>query len=351
MTEHFFRIKPHFSIVAHSENRLELRSGVWNPVSFLIEDHDKMGKLYEILKLLDGSHSSRNIAKMCQISISHVEEVIDHLQQNGVLEHSPSSAFEASLNSLSSLFSNNKESSETAQSKKVLLIGDNDLTTAIAANLRQTLGEEAFLILSEDNPLIHRLSSLKEEEWLYDGVSFLKEIEAYSSLKDYFVVLAFSQVNPLLAKNFNRIAHELAIPWMHVAIDGPFLLIGPTFLAKQSPCFDCMEKRITMNLRQNSSYQKYKQALADHRVFHRSSSINPLILPLIAAHAALEIANFVLTESSFTIRKLFGIYLPTMEIAFNEVLPLSSCEVCGPTLHRTDEQLYFDMQTLVEASR
>jgi hypothetical protein len=63
---------------------------------------------------------------------------------------------------------------------------------------------------------------------------------------------------------------------------------------------------------------------------------------------AMEVANYHYTKMCFTRSKALSIYLPTMEICFNEVLRLSGCPVCGAVPHRDDQQLYYDYQTVLE---
>jgi len=43
------RIKPQFSVIAHSSDVVELRYGLWNPASFTLEDETASGKLYRML--------------------------------------------------------------------------------------------------------------------------------------------------------------------------------------------------------------------------------------------------------------------------------------------------------------
>jgi len=77
-----------------------------------------------------------------------------------------------------------------------------------------------------------------------------------------------------------------------LAIDGPFIFIGPTFHGKQNPCYDCFETRISMNLRENDSYQKYKNAIATNQVYIQEG--DPLLgvtSNLLVTHALLEILN------------------------------------------------------------
>src|SRR5437879_62318 len=81
-----FRLKRHYSIVAHSPDAVELRYGVWNPVSFTLTDSTESGHLFNIVTGLDGSRSSAELAAKEQVPIEEVEGVLDQLVQLGVVE-------------------------------------------------------------------------------------------------------------------------------------------------------------------------------------------------------------------------------------------------------------------------
>jgi bacteriocin biosynthesis cyclodehydratase domain-containing protein len=103
-----------------------------------------------------------------------------------------------------------------------------------------------------------------------------------------------------------------------------------------------------MNLREGASYQRYKNALAAQAVAVGDPPLMPALAGLLAAHAALETVNFVVaTGSSFTVGKLLALYLPTMEIAYNEVLRAPTCPACAPVPERDASELYFDMDAVV----
>jgi len=77
------------------------------------------------------------------------------------------------------------------------------------------------------------------------------------------------------------------------------------------------------------------------------SPIEPALRSLFASHVTMEVLNYVLTEYSFTVRKVLSIYLPTMEIVFRDVLRTSACKTCGSTSLRDNQQLYFDNHALL----
>jgi bacteriocin biosynthesis cyclodehydratase domain-containing protein len=337
-----YKIHSKYTVVFHSPNRVEFRVGVWNVSSVFVEDQEEKGFLASIIKALDGAHTSRDLSKKFKLPISQIEGLIDHLHNLQVLNNPKETTVQQYFTDFMPFIT---QESISKIEKPILLLGDASVVTALAAELKKVIADELIKEVHIHDEIYQKIKNTKPEEWLLSGLDYFRHIEGFKDWKEYFVVLAFANVDPVFTKNFNRIAHELNIDWIHVAVDGPFLLIGPTFLGGKSPCYECLENRILMNLRERANYQTYKNALVQEQVVFSGLEVNPLILPLLKAHALIEIINFLATGYTFTLRKMLGIYLPTMEMAYNELMPLSICSCCGPVTNRTDEQLYFDMQT------
>jgi thiazole/oxazole-forming peptide maturase SagC family component len=174
-------------------------------------------------------------------------------------------------------------------------------------------------------------------------------MQLFEPWRGHFIVIATKVINPIAFRTLNRISLHLTVPWLHAALDGPFLFVGPLFLPHRSSCYECFEMRVSMNLRENASYQRYKSALVERCVRHGSLPLNTALIAVLAAHTAMETINYVATGSGFTLQKVLAIYLPTMEITFNEVLRLPSCPACGSQPERDDKELYFDFQTLIQS--
>lgn len=184
---------------------------------------------------------------------------------------------------------------------------------------------------------------------MFDAFEQEKFLAQFSNWKNKFLVFTTKYINPLHATRLNRIAKLLNISWLHLAIDGPFIFIGPTFQANQGACYDCFETRICMNLRESETYQRYKNSIAANQV--HTLDQDPLLLlssTLLCAHAIFEIINFLTTRCTFTSNKVLSIFLPTMEFVYHNVMRLSSCRTCGSGAHHNETQLYFDFQKLIE---
>lgn len=337
------RIKPYYSIIAHGADVVELRHGVWNPVSFTLSDDSGSGVLYRLLKRLDGSASPAVVAREEQVSRDEVEDLIDELDRLGVIESGPSSALDYYLDNLAPTI----VGQSTPAPRPVRLLGDKALSAAIAEQLRGSEFPVEVTQVEADDPRAKVVAD-SDRSWLFDGHDMQERLLPFEGWSDSLVVLASTIINPLEFKALNRASLEYGFPWMHVALDGPFLLIGPTFVPRRHGCYECFETRVTMNLRQERAYQAYKNALVERELALGKLPLEPILINLVAAHAALEIGNYVAAGYDFTVGKCMSLFLPTMEFAFNEVLRVPNCPACSPVSERDDKELYFDLRTVIQ---
>ena len=338
------RLKRHYSLVAHSADVVEIRYGVWNPVSFTLTDESESGHLYPLLKALDGSLSEAELAAREHVPVAEVEALIDHLQQLNVMEQGASSALDFYLDHVAPTLRAYGE--EPPAAKPVLLMGDPELTREIQRNLQGDIPHAGVTILDRQDPTWRALSA-QDTTVLMDGLAFEEWAEQFAGWRQQFVVLASRTINPIQFKLLNRISLHYGIAWLHAVMDGPLLMVGPLFIPYRSACYECFEMRVVMNLREGASYLRYKEALVQHQIEYGAVPAEPVLLNLLASHTALEVLNFVLTDSAFVVNKVLAIYLPTMEFSYNEVLRLPGCPACSPAAARDDKELYFDIRSLI----
>jgi len=337
------RIKPHYSIIVHNSNMVELRHGVWNSASHMLNDENEEGILAKIMLGLNKQSTPAKIASDIGINRSKIESVLDYLQQIGVLQAKSESFIDCYVDTFVPTLKQ-PEKFNYSVSMPIVLIGDAYINSKIQSQLSSLVDIEVI-----DDPLLWSLIQQSGDDWLFDALEQQRFIEQFRIWKGKFIIFSSRHINPILATRLNRIAYELNISWLHLAIDGPFIFIGPTFHGSYGPCYDCFETRISMNLRESESYQKYKNAIAANQVYVQEN--DPLLRVtsnLLAAHASLEILNYVTTQCTFTSNKTLSIFLPTMEFVYHELLKLPSCRTCGSVSYRDDTQLYFDFQRLID---
>jgi bacteriocin biosynthesis cyclodehydratase domain-containing protein len=338
------RLKRHYSVVAHSANLVELRHGTWNAVSLMLSDESNSEALLRVVSRLDGTLSPREIAAAEEVPESEVEMLLGHLSQLGALEEGPANALDYYLDHAIPNLAPYGERRERKASP-VLLIGDDAVTEEIGRALGSG-GAGAELDVRTADPEARRLLA-GAASWGDDGLAFEEAAEAFAAWQGQLVVYARATLDPLALRALNRLSLHHGFPWVQAAADGPFLLVGPTFLPLRSACYECLEGRVAMNLREGASYENYKRALAAGHTAAATAPLDRVLGAMLASHTAFEALNFALTGASFTIGKLLAIYLPTMEFTFNEVLRLPGCRACGPRPESDDRELYFELTTIL----
>jgi bacteriocin biosynthesis cyclodehydratase domain-containing protein len=338
------RIRRHFSVIGHSDDVVEVRHGVWNPVSHTLRDDSGSGNLFRIIGGLDGTATPAELAARYGIPASDVQAVVDRLDQLGVIETEPTSAIDHYLQGSGSVLV--RGAAEPAPRLPLTLLGDPGLANAVETLLDPDLGPVRHA--GPGDPAWDALTD-PDQSWLSDGLRFSERLEEFRGWAEGFTVYIGSTIDPPRLTALNRVALGLSMPWLHAVLDGPFLLVGPTFVPMRTSCYECFEQRVVMNLREGAGYQRYKQALATARVVAGEDPVQPPVGSILAGHAALETLNYVTTRTSFTVNKVLAIYLPTMELVFNDVPRLPGCRACGPVAERDDQELYFDARAWLDA--
>lgn len=336
------RVRRSFSVIGHSPDVVELRTGVWNAKSYTLTDDSRSGTLFNLISGLDGTLSRRDLAKREGVSRVEVEALVDHLYGLDAIEEAPGNALDAYLDDMAALGGRTAEPVATG----VVLLGDTDLCERTASLLPAEVTGDV-LIPGADHPVRSRLDALVPAV-LHDGLAFEEAVETLRPWQDSYLLLVERTVDPVRAQLLNRLTRAAGIDWTYAAVDGPFLFVGPTMVAGRSACFECFETRVTMNLRESAGYQRYKAALARSAVLAGAPPVYGPVQSLLCSHLAMEATNYLSCGSTFTIEKVLGCYLPSMEIAYQEVLPLPGCPGCGPVPERDDETLHFDPRTWLE---
>lgn len=340
------RLKRHYSILAHSTNVVELRHGAWNALSFTLADEQESGKLLGVLSRLDGKSSIGEIATAEQMPKTDVEALVDQLSDLGLLETDAEHVLDYYVEHIiPNLLPYGRE--KDVPEASVVLFGERQVADEIARVLRSSAPQNEYEVVDGDDGLRNMLLR-GATSWASDGLRFEEEAEAFASWRDRLVVFASSTPNPLELRAFNLVSLKHRIPWIHAAVDGPFILIGPTIVPWRSACYECLETRVLMNLREAASYVGYKRVLAEGRALRATKPLDAVLQAMLASLTAFEALNFLLTGASFTIGKLLAVYLPTMEFVFNEVLRLPGCSACAPSPEGDDTELYFELRTLLD---
>jgi bacteriocin biosynthesis cyclodehydratase domain-containing protein len=336
------RLKKHLSLIPHSPDVVELRHGVWNPVSHTLTDESGSGILFRVLRGMDGSATAAELARRERVPRSEVEALLDQLIELDLVEAGPSSALDAYLDQVHPVLA----AAGPPPRGGVRLTGTPELTAELARILGAELAGGPVSVESPGGGLWALLEE-GDAEWLMDGIEHERRLEALEEWREGLLVHATRVPHPVRLRALNRVALARGLPWLHAAVDGPFLFVGPLFVPGRTACFDCFETRVGMNLRERASYQRYKSLLAEGQVQLGAPPLEPALTALLASHVALEAINYASTGNGFTVGKVLSVYLPSMEMSFSEVLRVPGCPSCGATAERDAPELYFDLRALI----
>ncbi|HVE77690.1 MAG TPA: TOMM precursor leader peptide-binding protein [Gemmatimonadaceae bacterium] len=345
-----WRLKRHYSIVAHAPDVVELRQGAWNPVSFTLSDEGGSGKLLGVLNRLDGHLSAAEIAAAEGIPRAEVESLIDQLADLDLLETRPAHALDHYLDRVvPNLLPHGGRSERGGPPPSAVLFGDGGVSEQVGRILTASALSDQYEVVTAADGL-RRVLSREGTAWATDGLAFEEGARPFAEWRGRLVVYAAAAVNPLELRALNRVSLHHRFSWIHAVVDGPFLLVGPTFVPMRSACYECLEARVLMNLREAASYQSYKRALVEGRAVGQRAALDAVLGAMLASLTAFEALNFLLTGASFTVGKVLAVYLPTLEFTFNEVLRLPGCPACGPAPERDEREMFFDVRTLLNGS-
>lgn len=329
------RLKSEYSIIAHDPNTVELRAGVWNPKSITMTDENHNDSLLPILLGIQQGNDSQQIAKDCDVNRSEVESVVDSLLEAGLVCENQSGA----LNDLVERQLSMRMRTDTS-SEDIILVGDSSIVSLLRQQLVSAFPDKTVKDVS-GSPEEEKLLHIQDDD-LTDGLEREKISSVFSAWGNALVVCAFENSNPLLFRHLDVISEVVGFNWIHGTVDGPYIFIGPTIIPRRSATYRDLEKRVMLNLQELASYQKFKTALAMDRVHNQKNILSPPLVGLLASFLALEVINWIQAGANYTVNKVLGIYLPTMEIAYHEVLPIPGSEGSGAEPDRDMETLYFD---------
>ncbi|XVQ15456.1 TOMM precursor leader peptide-binding protein [Spirillospora sp. CA-255316] len=333
------RVKRSFAVIGHSPNVVEFRHGTWNTVAHTVSDDSRSGRLLTLISALDGTSTPAELAALHRIEHDEIDALIAHLRGLGVLEDTPSTALDHYLDTHAAPL----RAPQPPPARPVRVLGDADLAELVTGLVRQALPgadvapDTAGIALKALNP---------QPGWARDELWLSETAAQFDDYQDAIVVWAQYRPDPLRIEVFNRIALRRGIRWVHGTIDGPFMIIGPAVLPGATACYQCLETRVLMNLKNSASYQDYKTALARAAV---SGGDPPVLAPLrhmLAAYLALETVNLHSTAAAYTTGKTLTIYLPTWEHAVQDLLAVPDCTACGGA---EEEELYFDAGAWLDA--
>jgi hypothetical protein len=329
------RIGPEWIVVAHDADTVEFRTGVWNSRTLTLHDETRSGKLWPMVRLIGEGAKPKDVATGAGARTGEVLELLDQLSEIGCVTTGPRTVLDTYLDQAI-----RAQGTAGRRISDIVLTGAAELVEHIHDALDRALqGSDLFdgtiRRLGEED----LLAGATTEIW-QDGLELERAAGRMAHLRDALVVAAGLVNDPQRYQLLDTLAAQVGFTWIHATIDGPFVFVGPTVVPGQTSSYRDFEQRVSINLRERESYLKYKNAMAV-AVGEPSKRVLAPIAAMLAAHTAVETLNYVVCSTNATLNKVLSIYLPTMEIAYQEVLPIPG-STSGSVASRDALSLYFD---------
>ena len=145
-----------------------------------------------------------------------------------------------------------------------------------------------------------------------------------------WIIAAQDCFEPEEVTDLNRAALQLAVPWSLVCFDGYEGWVGPTFVPRQTACFECFRRRLFAGMPE-SQHVFIDPGVKIHRLPSPWSS-GPASGPwisLITSMFALELVA-AMEGRSFTLNNMLVVHRLNLTFRRETVLRLPRCTECSP---------------------
>jgi bacteriocin biosynthesis cyclodehydratase domain-containing protein len=171
------------------------------------------------------------------------------------------------------------------------------------------------------------------------NVTGMQEIVKRASL----VILALEHPTISLPHLLNRLCLRHRTPWMLVAIDGNYGLVGPLFIPSKTACYNDYRTLADAATPSPQMARKHRQFLHARDAGPFFSGL-PAYAEIAASHASLAAVHYLLRDTCFAVGRVLVIDFDRMTLELEDVLKLPRCPVCG------DKPLYRPLFAVETAS-
>jgi hypothetical protein len=293
------------------------------------------GELARVVRLLDGTRTTAEVALQSGVAREAVEGVVDHLLAQGLLQASADSYIDHLVDLLGSARSG------TASRRDVRVVGG-----ALAMRIAALLAESEPALNVDTNPRVSaRLDELaRDDAWLADGLEQTRAMQPFAAWAQSLVILADDLVDPHRARAEPGGARP-RVPHAARRAGRPLRARRP---ARRPRC-ECVLGVLRDAARHEHAPQRGLRRLQEGaRPGQRRGASDPVpvVASLAASLAVTDALSFVTTDEAVTIDQAWSVFLPTMEITNHEVLRVPGCAGCGASPERDEADLYFDLRAL-----
>ena len=340
-----FRISQGLDLVLLSDDEVLVQFGTRSHPSELFRDSDMTGVLARTIgRLLQGPATLDDlIAAAGESHANDVAEFVNHLFDRGFLSSAEQDPVEQYLRysfdgatalgeQSVALFGCGPLGARIAEGLvqhgvgSIVLVDDRktDVLWEKSAPLNWTTGEElksaaaaVAEALSSNGSKVERVSGQTNAVMVDDVIT-----------KTGFAIMAMEQVDLRLGHLINRFAIRRRKPWLHVAIDGNFAVVGPLFEPPYTACYNDFRTLATAATPSADMMNRYRRHILERPASSFFPGL-PAYAEIAAGYAVLAAVHRLLGRPSFASGRAMMINFEQFQIDVEEVLRLPRCPVCG----------------------
>jgi bacteriocin biosynthesis cyclodehydratase domain-containing protein len=141
-------------------------------------------------------------------------------------------------------------------------------------------------------------------------------------------ILAFEQPVLSVTHLVNRVCLELDRPWLHVAIDGNFGLVGPLVIPHQTACYNDFRTLYEASNPAAQMARRYRQHLLRRKASTFFPGL-PVHVDVVAGLASLAAIHFLIQGHCFAAGRVAVVDFDRLTTDVENVLRLPRCPVCA----------------------
>ncbi|MGC8496602.1 MAG: TOMM precursor leader peptide-binding protein [Thermoplasmata archaeon] len=165
----------------------------------------------------------------------------------------------------------------------------------------------------------------------------LKDADILLCILDYF--------DPILPRIINEFAIEENKKWVLSAIDGINIFIGPTFIPKETACYECMQNRLIANQSDSEIFSRVLPNIMNGNWISGKNLMPVTYSYLMASIAAQEAMNLLILNQPMLINRLLIVNTQNFSFSIQKILKLPRCNVCGARV--SPKPIYLSMSEIL----
>lgn len=347
-----FMVADNTRIFANGENEFRIRKGIWNfeEATLHLESlNDNVKKILSDIfyQLGDGKEVDLEFVldaeNLNEDEKNQVKDLLLALQAQNYLMYAVDNKTKLLIHELIGGTVIRQFTAEVGPLKPVLFFADSQYTKDISQITAKEIGLPMTIMTEKEFEDLAAADLTTK----FDAVQTNRQMEEFQKFIQPYCCIVGSLEKPRITflRNLNRILIKLSKPLSLCMMDGPFMTLF-TIKPLETACFECFENRLLARLEDMAVYRTFVANTRNKPTFKEKTILSPLLQPLTSA-ALME--GFLLSsiERAKLAGRVLNIYLPILEIQFQDLLRVPFCPACGFIAESQMEEMYTSSKKIV----